>query len=114
MEFHRGNLNTPPPFDGNNFPYWKVRMEAFLHALGDDVWAAVVDGYIIPTKSVVVGDVTTTVPKSHTELTTAEKTMSQSNSKGKNALFMAVGETEFKRISSCKTSKEAWDTLIRA
>ena len=27
---------------------------------------------------------------------------------------MAVGESEFKRISTCKTSKEAWDILVSA
>ena len=38
MDFNKSSLTTPPPFDGNNFQYWKVRMTGFLQALGDEVW----------------------------------------------------------------------------
>ncbi|KAM7466661.1 hypothetical protein LguiB_014223 [Lonicera macranthoides] len=114
MDFNKGSLTTPPPFDGNNFSYWKVRMTAFLQALGDEVWYMVEEGYTPPVKSVTQGEVTSVVSKPMSEWTTNEKSRSQFNSKGKNAIFMAVGETEFKRISTCKTSKEAWDTLISA
>ena len=63
MDFHKGTLSTPPPFDGNNFQYWKVLMIAFLQALGDEVWYMVETGYIPPTKTVTVNEVASTVPK---------------------------------------------------
>ena len=72
------------------------------------------EGYTPPTKTVTEGENVSIMPKQMSEWSTAENSRSQFNSKGKNAIFMAVGETEFKRISTCKTSKEAWDTLISA
>jgi hypothetical protein len=30
--------NKIPPFDGNNFEYWKNRMETYLKDIGVDVW----------------------------------------------------------------------------
>ncbi|KAM7507347.1 hypothetical protein LguiA_017800 [Lonicera macranthoides] len=114
MEFSKGTLNSPPAFDGNNFQYWKVRMSAFLQALGDEVWFMVEAGYTPPTKTVGTGTDAKIEPKPLAEWTAVEKSSSQSNSKGRNAIFMAVGESEFKRISTCKSSKEAWDILIKA
>ena len=51
MEFSKRTLNCPPAFDGNNFQYWKVRMAAFLQALGYEVWFMVEAGYTPPTKT---------------------------------------------------------------
>jgi hypothetical protein len=37
--------NGIPPFDGNNFEYWKNRMETDLKSLWVDVWFSVASGY---------------------------------------------------------------------
>ena len=109
-----GNLSRPPLFDGNNFSYWKVRMVAFIQGtLGDDVWDIIENGYNYPTKPATEGS-DERVKKILSEFTQEEKTISRNNNKGKNAIFMSINEYEFKRISSCTTSKEAWDTLITA
>lgn len=34
-----------PFFDGSNYGFWKIKMEAYLKALGYDVWLAVKNGY---------------------------------------------------------------------
>ncbi|KAF9588133.1 hypothetical protein IFM89_007609 [Coptis chinensis] len=43
-----------------------------------------------------------------------EKTLSSHNNKGRSAIFMTMNHNEFRRISACTTSKEAWDKLVMA
>jgi hypothetical protein len=31
---------SPPVFDGDDFPYWKIRMEAYLEAIDIGVYKA--------------------------------------------------------------------------
>lgn len=40
--------SNAPRFDGIDYAFWKVRMEAYLISLGVDVWALVVNGYTRP------------------------------------------------------------------
>ena len=35
---HGHSFVIPPHFDGNNYPYWKVRMKAFLKSVDESVW----------------------------------------------------------------------------
>jgi hypothetical protein len=35
-----GGDGPPPVFYGDNFPYWKIRMEAYLGAIDIDVYKA--------------------------------------------------------------------------
>ena len=44
--------NKPPLLDGTNYPYWKVKMIAFLRAIDDQVWDSIVEGYSDPTMTV--------------------------------------------------------------
>ena len=102
-----GNINRPPLFDGTNYAYWKVRMRAFLIAIDERVWQAVEFGWKHPTE--VVENVTG--PKPRTKWTKDENELSSFNGKGINALFNALNQTEFSRVSACETAKEIWDTL---
>jgi hypothetical protein len=45
-KFHVGK---PPFFDGNNYDYWKKRMEVHFKALGRELWRIVMEGYVILT-----------------------------------------------------------------
>ena len=38
----------PPIFEGDNFPYWKIRMEAYLEALDVGILRAVSHGFPKP------------------------------------------------------------------
>jgi hypothetical protein len=40
--------NGIPPFDGNNYAYWRNIMKTYLTSLGVDIWLSVVNGYEIP------------------------------------------------------------------
>ena len=45
------SLIIPPLFDGTNYAYWKVHMQAFLQSLVEREWLAIDVGWTKPTKS---------------------------------------------------------------
>ncbi|XP_051127607.1 uncharacterized protein LOC127249059 [Andrographis paniculata] len=107
----------PPVFDGNNYTYWKNRMEAYLLTLGDETWEAVELGWTPPTKVVpgeTQNDPPTIILKSKNEWTPEEKIAAGGNAKAVNAIFASVDEVQFRVISNCKKAKDAWRALENA
>ena len=92
------SLITPLLFDGTNYAYWKVRMRAFLQSLDEKVWQAVGIGWTKPKEASADWD-------------EAKIKVANFNSRALNALFSAITNEEFKKISSIETAKEAWTIL---
>ncbi|KAG2695044.1 hypothetical protein I3760_08G172500 [Carya illinoinensis] len=82
-------------------------MRAFLKSVDERVWASVTNGWKQPV--VVIEGVQTT--KCVENYSRDEVNGCSWNSKNLNAMFMAVSQEEFKRISMCENCKEAWDIL---
>ena len=82
-------------FDGTNYVYWKVSMRDFLQSLDEKVWQVVEIGWTKPTKVLVEWD-------------DAKIKTANFNNRALNALFSAVTNEGFKKISSTETAKEAW------
>ena len=96
---HRGQyLIIPPLFDGTNYAYWKVHMRTFLQSLDEKVWQAIKIGWTKPKE----------VP---TDWDDTKIKATIFNSWALNALFSAVNNEEFKKISFTETTKEAWTIL---
>ena len=87
------SLIIPPLFDGTNYAYWKLHMRAFLQSLDEKVWQAVKIGWTNPKEVSADWD-------------DAKIKAANFNSRALNALFNAVTNEEFKKISSSKTAKE--------
>ena len=92
------SLIIPPLFDGTNYAYWKVCMRAFLQSLDEKVWQAVEIGW-------------TKLKEVPADWDNAKIKVANFNSRALNALFSAVTNEEFKRISSTETAEEAWTIL---
>ena len=92
------SLIIPHLFDGTNYAYWKVRMRAFLQSLDEKVWQAVEIGW-------------TKLKEEPTDWDDAKIKVVNFNSKALNALFSAVTNEEFKKISSTEIAKKAWTIL---
>ena len=105
MDRHFGNkypegLSTtrPPYFDGIGYNFWKQRMRIFLSASDFEVWQIVEDGF--------------TIPKSPRDTwTNEEKKASTLNARAMNALFCALNEVEYNRVSLCTSAKDIWVLL---
>ena len=89
------SLIVPYLFNGTNYAYQKIRMRAFLQSLDEKVWQAVEIDWTKPNE----------VPANWDD---AKIKAANFNSKALNALFNAVMNEEFKKISSMEISKEAW------
>ena len=88
------SLIIPPLFDDTNYAYQKVRMRAFLQSLDEKVWQAV--------------EIDWTKPKeASADQDDAKIKVANFNSRALNAIFSAVTNEEFKKISSTETTKEA-------
>ena len=92
------SLIIPHLFNGTNYTYWKVYMRAFLQSLDEKVWQVIEIGWTKPTKAPVDWNV-------------AKIKVANFNSRALNALFSAVTNEEFKKISFTETTKEAWTIL---
>ena len=92
------SLIIPPLFDGFNYAYWKVRMRAFLQSLDEKVWQVVEIGWTKPKEALA-------------DWNEAKIKAANFNSRELNALFSAVTNEEFKKISSTATAQEAWTIL---
>ena len=101
------STNKSPLLNGNNYAYWKARMVAFLKAIDLKVWKSVVNGYSLPT---ITAD-GVTGPKPEDKWTKDEELAATCNSRALNAIYNGVSISEFRRISTCTTAKEAWDIL---
>ena len=73
-------------------------MRVFLQSLDENVWQIVEIGWTKPTEAPIDWD-------------DAKIKVANFNSKALNALFNAVTNKEFKKISSTETAKEAWTIL---
>ena len=92
------SLIIPSLFDGTNYAYQKVRMKAFLQSLDKKVWQAVETGWTKPKEALA-------------DQEDAKIKAANFNSRALNAIFSAVTNEEFKKISSTETTKEAWIIL---
>ena len=85
-------------FDDTNYAYWKVRMRVLLQSLDKKVWQAI--------------EIVWTKPKEvSANWDEAKIKAANFNTKVLNALFSAVTNEEFKKISSTETAKRAWTIL---
>ena len=91
------SLIIPPLLDDTNYAYQKVCIKAFLQFLYEKVWQALEIGQTKPTAPADQDD--------------AKIKLANFNNKALNALFSAIINEEFKKISSTETAKEAWTIL---
>ena len=92
------SLIMPLLFDETNYAYQKVRMRVFLQSLDKKVWQVVEIGWTKPMEALADWD-------------DAKIKAANFNSRALNALFSAVTNEEFKKISSTETTKEAQTIL---
>lgn len=91
-----------PKLNGRNYFHWSIQMQVLFES--QDLWGIIEDGISEPTNPTVL---------------TGQQTneLKEMKKKDKRALFLiyqAIDENIFERISSSKTSKEAWDLLFKS
>ncbi|MQM05547.1 hypothetical protein Taro_038360 [Colocasia esculenta] len=92
------SVHRTPLFDGEDYNYWKTRMEFFLQGYDYQLWTIIEEGDLI-------------VLNPRKEWTDNDRKSLSHNSKAKNLICCVLTRSEFNRISTCKSAKEMWDKL---
>jgi len=84
-------------FDGDDFLYWKIRLESYLEARDVKCLKAVTEGLTPPAKD--------------TALTPLEQENKKWNAKAKNHIFKGLCKEVFNRLRNHKATHELWTEL---
>jgi hypothetical protein len=85
------DVGKPPFFNGMNYPYWKIRMSAFLQSIGYRVWEICLD---------------VAFDAASPRITPIQLEFHDSNNKARNALFSCLSLAEFERVGHLPTAHE--------
>ena len=96
-----------PYFDGSDYPYWKLRMQAFLDSDQIDVWDQILVEWTPPTTT--VGDVTTDLERK--DWVDAHKKSNGKNQRAMSLLLASLSREECARVQHCTTAHSIWKTL---
>lgn len=90
--FSQGDLssNKAPLFDGSNYAFQRVRMEAYLMVLRFDVWKSFMDYYKIPESP----------PRDQ-----VGKRACEANAKARNTILCVLANSKSIKIKHCRIAK---------
>src|SRR3954464_3291530 len=107
-EQYNGNGNSgytrPPIIDGENFEYWKDKLESYFLGLDGDLWDLLVDGYKHPVKA-------NGVKLPRQEMSDEQKKQIKNHHKCRTVLLNAISHAEYERISNRETAYDIYDSL---
>ena len=98
----RQSTVSPFLFVGDNYAYWKTRVNLFIQASDYQIWRIIANGPLIPTKK--VGD--QELIKEESEWDANDLKSAELNAKAMDTLFCALRASEYNRVSLCENAKE--------
>ena len=87
----------PPIFEGDDFPYWKIRMEAYLEALDVGILRAASHGF--------------PRPRNPTQLQGDEVNYEKWNAKARNTIFRGLCKDVFNHVRNHKDAHALWSDI---
>ena len=87
----------PPIFEGDDFPYWKIRMEAYLEALDIGILRATSQGF--------------PKPRDATNLQGDEVNYEKWNAKAQNTIFRGLCKDVFNHVRNHKDAHALWSDI---
>ncbi|PON55777.1 Zinc finger, CCHC-type, partial [Parasponia andersonii] len=109
FSFQYEGLSPSKPlfFNGNNFNYWKSRMDTYLRSIDFDLWYIVTRGLLKMTK--IVNGVE--VEKDIEEYDEKDKMSFTKNGKARNILMCGLDRNVYNNIEKAKDTHELWNML---
>ncbi|XP_073130807.1 uncharacterized protein [Henckelia pumila] len=106
-----------PMFSKEDFDDWKIRMQAHLSTLDDDMWFVITDGPLAITKIntaiALSGGGPQYIEKPKIEWTAEDKKKTNFCNVAKDILYKTLDKNTFSKIKTCKIGKEIWEKLIQ-
>ncbi|XP_058732645.1 uncharacterized protein LOC131604203 [Vicia villosa] len=94
----------PPMFDGENFDYWKDKIETYFMAFDFDLWDLVADGYNCPVDSNGVKII-------RSAMTDYQKKAYKNHFKAMSILLSPLSYDLYEKITNKETAKSIFDSL---
>ncbi|XP_074590609.1 uncharacterized protein LOC141846459 [Curcuma longa] len=98
------STQRPPYFDGNNFAYWRSRMEYYLMT-EIDMWFSVMEGFTAPKDA--EGKVLESA-----QWTTEQKRKAQANAKATVTLQCGLAKDQLNKVGPFSSARDLWNKLI--
>ncbi|KAL5772623.1 hypothetical protein ACOSQ2_012547 [Xanthoceras sorbifolium] len=83
-------------------------MRAYLKSIDEHVWTSIEDGYT-PLTTISEDGIRSLKPKS--TWTPTDYSLATWNSKGLNASFCGIDDSQYRHIKKCESAKEVWEIL---
>src|SRR3954471_12583550 len=96
--------DRPPVFDGENFEYWKDRLESYFLCQDGDLWDLDLDGYKHPVNA-------RGVNMSRQEMSDDQKKQFKNHHKSKTNLLNAISHVEYEKITNTETAYDIFESL---
>src|SRR3954464_11021306 len=106
-QHNNGNGNgysRPPVFDGENFEYWKDRLESYFLGLDGDLRDLFVDGYKHPVNA-------SGTKISRQEMSDDQKKQFKNHHKSRTILLNVISHFEYEKISNRETAHDIFESL---
>src|SRR3954469_6538239 len=104
-QHNNGNgYSRPPVFDGENFEYWKDRLESYFLCLDGDLCDLLVDGYRHPV-------IARGVKMSRQEMSDDQKKQFKNHHKLRTILLNAISHAEYEKITNKETAYNIFESL---
>src|SRR4051812_17022747 len=105
-EQHNGNngYTRPPVFDGENFEYWKDKLESYFLGLDGYLWDLLMDGYKHPVNA-------SGVKLTRQEMSDDQKRLFRNHHKCRTVLLNAISHAEYEKISNRETAYDIYESL---
>src|SRR3954470_3510997 len=94
----------PPVFDGENFEYWKDKLESYFLGLYGDLWDLLVDDYKHQVKA---GG----VKLSRQEMSDDQKKQFKNHHKSRTVLLNVISHAEYEKMSNRETAYDIYESL---
>src|SRR3954467_7525497 len=96
--------NRPPVFDGENFEYWKDRLESYFLCQDGDLWDLVLDGYRHRVNA-------RGLKMSRQEMSDDQKKQFKNHLKSRTNLLNAISHVEYEKITNRETAYDIFVSL---
>src|SRR3954468_4232330 len=93
--------NRPPVFDGENFEYWKDRLESYFLC---HLWDVVLDSYRHPVNA-------RGLKMSRQEMSDDQKKQFKNHHKSRTILLNAISHVEYEKITNRETAYDIFESL---
>src|SRR4051812_32493159 len=96
--------NRPPVFDGDNFEYWKDRIESYFLYEDGDLWDLVLDGYTHPVNG-------RGVKITRQAMSDDQKKEFKNHHKSRTILLNVISHAEYEKITNRETAHDIFESL---